>query len=154
MWFLLLISQRNPTCCFTFSQWPVMGILPDTQNCKLRMRRECRERFRGVSDPDMHHGACVTHVLWCMPGSLISGFFKVCGEENVPGIPGECATSNFTYLANGYGWVFLKTAVRVTCYAHQGLTMKYFETAVYPYTAHLKYCYLLEYSAFSNVLLT
>ena len=27
-----------------------------------------------VSDPDMHYGTCVTHVPWCMPGSLISGF--------------------------------------------------------------------------------
>ena len=27
-----------------------------------------------VSDPDMHHGTCVTHVPWSMPGSLISGF--------------------------------------------------------------------------------
>ena len=27
-----------------------------------------------VSDPDMHHGTCVTHVSWCMSGSLISGF--------------------------------------------------------------------------------
>ena len=26
------------------------------------------------SDPDMHHGTCVTHVPWCMPGSLPSGF--------------------------------------------------------------------------------
>ena len=25
-----------------------------------------------VSDPDVHHGTCVTHVPWCMPGSLIS----------------------------------------------------------------------------------
>ena len=23
-----------------------------------------------VSDPGMHHGMCVTHVPWCMPGSL------------------------------------------------------------------------------------
>ena len=28
----------------------------------------------GISDPDMHHGTCVTHVLWCMPGSLTSSF--------------------------------------------------------------------------------
>ena len=28
-----------------------------------------------ASDPDMHHGTCVTHVPWCMPGSLTSGFF-------------------------------------------------------------------------------
>ena len=27
-----------------------------------------------ISDPDMHHGTCVTHVPWCMLGSLISGF--------------------------------------------------------------------------------
>ena len=27
-----------------------------------------------VSDPDMHHGTCVTHVPWCMPESLTSGF--------------------------------------------------------------------------------
>ena len=41
------------------------------------MRWECRERFprhRGLSDPDMHLGTCVTHVPWCMPGSLNSGF--------------------------------------------------------------------------------
>ena len=27
-----------------------------------------------VSNLDMHHGTCVTHVPWCMPGSLTSGF--------------------------------------------------------------------------------
>ena len=27
-----------------------------------------------VSYPDMHHGTCVTHVPWCMPGSLTSRF--------------------------------------------------------------------------------
>ena len=27
-----------------------------------------------VSDPDMHHGTCVTQVPWCMPGTLTSGF--------------------------------------------------------------------------------
>ena len=26
-----------------------------------------------VSDPSMHHGTCVTHVLWCMSGSLTRG---------------------------------------------------------------------------------
>ena len=51
-----------------------MDLLPDKQNCGLRMRRECRERFphhwlhrkQLVSDPGMHHGTCITHVLWCM----------------------------------------------------------------------------------------
>ena len=81
-----------------------MGLLPDTQNCGLRMRRECRERFPRhrllrkppVSDPGMHHGSCVTHVPWCMSGLLTCG-----GGENVPDIPGACATRNFTYLARG-----------------------------------------------------
>ena len=27
-----------------------------------------------VSDPDMHHGTCVTHGPWCMPRSLTRGF--------------------------------------------------------------------------------
>ena len=49
-----------------------------------------------VSDPDMHHGTCVTHVPWCMSGSLTRG-----GGENVPGISGACTNLNFTYLARG-----------------------------------------------------
>ena len=48
-----------------------------------------RRRFQRkpvVSDPGMHHGTCVTHVPWCMSGSL------TCGDgENVPGITGACA---------------------------------------------------------------
>ena len=52
------------------------------------MRWECRERFPRhrlqrkplVSDPGMHHGTCVTHVPWCMSGSLTRD-----GGENVPG---------------------------------------------------------------------
>ena len=85
-------------------QWASYQLLPDMQNCGLCMRRECRERFPRhrlqskplVSDPGMHHGTCVTHVPWCMSGSLTRG-----GGENVPGIPGACATRNFTYLARG-----------------------------------------------------
>ena len=49
-----------------------------------------------VSDPGVHQGTCVTHVPWCMSGSLTRG-----GGENVPGIPGVCVTHNFTYLVRG-----------------------------------------------------
>ena len=46
----------------------------------------------------MHHGTCVAHVLWCIPGSLSSGFlWSSCGEF-IPGIPGACATRNLAYL--------------------------------------------------------
>ena len=38
----------------------------------------------------------VTHVPWCMSGSLTCG-----GGENVPGIRGACATRNFMYLQRG-----------------------------------------------------
>ena len=58
--------------------------------------RHRHQRKPLVSDPDMHHGTCVTHVPWCMSGSLTRG-----GGENVPGIPGACANLNFTYLARG-----------------------------------------------------
>ena len=49
-----------------------------------------------ISNHGTHHGTCVTHVPWCMSGSLIRG-----GRENIPDIPGACATRNFTYLARG-----------------------------------------------------
>ena len=48
-------------------------------------RRRCHRKPL-VSDPGMHHGTCVTHVPWCMSGSL------TCGDgENVPSIPDACA---------------------------------------------------------------
>ena len=36
----------------------------------------------------MHHGTWVTHVPWCMSGSLTCG-----GGDNVPGIPGACTSA-------------------------------------------------------------
>ena len=58
------------------SRWPRAGnVFP--------IRRLQRKPL--VSDHGMHHGTCVTHVPWCMSGSLTCG-----GGENVPGIPGAC----------------------------------------------------------------
>ena len=54
-----------------------------------------------VSDPDMHHGMCVTHVPWYMPGSLTSGSLWSVAGKNIPGISGACATRNCTYLVRG-----------------------------------------------------
>ena len=90
-----------------------MGLLPDTYNCRLRMRRECRERLPRyqlqkkplVNDPGMHCGTCAMHVPWCMSGSLTRG-----GGENVPGIPGACAmvgmASQITSLTIVYSIVY------------------------------------------------
>ena len=102
-----------------------MGLLPDTQNYGLRMRRECWERFPRhwlqrkplVSDPGMHHGTCVTHVPWCMSGSLTRG-----DGENVPGIPGACATHNLAYLVRG-PWQILVLDVLYGLYCKHRLTI-------------------------------
>ena len=60
-----------------------------------------RRRFQRkplVSDPDMHHGTCVTHVPWCTSGSL------TCGDgENVPGIPGACAPAILRIWQEAHG---------------------------------------------------
>ena len=66
----MLISHDRPTYKYTS-----MGLFP-----RLRMRRECRERFPLhrlqrkplVSDPGMHHGTCVTHVGWRL-GMMLLG---------------------------------------------------------------------------------
>ena len=52
-----------------------------------------------ASEPGMHHGTCVTHVPWCMSGSLTR-----VGGGNVSGIPGACETRNFAYMARGPLW--------------------------------------------------
>ena len=54
-----------------------------------------------VSDPGMHHGTCVTHVPWCMPGSLTSAFLWIRWRGKRPDIPGACAIRKFTYLVRG-----------------------------------------------------
>ena len=59
-----------------------------------------------VSDPGMPHDTCVTNVPWCMSGSLTRG-----GVENVPGIPGACATRNLEYLARG-PWLLILRPLR------------------------------------------
>ena len=60
-----------------------------------------RRRFQRkplVSDPGMHHGTCVTHVPWCMSGSL------TCGDgENVPSIPGACALAILRIWQEAHG---------------------------------------------------
>ena len=70
-----------------------MGLLRVTQNFGLHMRRKWRERFPRhklqriplVSYPGMHHGMWMTHVPWCMSGSLTHG-----GAENIPGMHSRC----------------------------------------------------------------
>ena len=78
-----------------------MGLLPDTQHCGLRMRRECRGRFPchcGLALP-----ICITARArrTCRDAcqdrwQVVS--FEVVGGDNVPG---ACATRNLMYLVRG-----------------------------------------------------
>ena len=69
-------------------------ILSDSSWASYQIRKiagsACTGNAGNISPP----GRCVTHVPWCMSGSLTRA-----GEENVPSIPGAYATHNFTYLA-------------------------------------------------------
>ena len=57
-----------------------------------------------VSDPDIHHGTCVTHVTWCMPGSLISGLLW----RRWRGKRYRHFWRNFAYLSRGPCWTSIK----------------------------------------------
>ena len=78
------------------------GLIPDTWHYGLCMRRECRERIprhSGLAIP-----TCITASAWRICRDVcrdryLAVSFDVGGGENVPGIPGACATRNFTYLA-------------------------------------------------------
>ena len=93
------------------------GLLTVYVKLRMRMYRACRERLprhrrkrkpllwrasRNARDRYLTRSAlasyqiAATHVPWCVPGSLTHS-----GGESVPGIPGACATSNFTYLMRG-----------------------------------------------------
>ena len=54
-----------------------------------------------VSDLDMHHGTCVTHVPWCMPGSLAGDFLWSRWRGKRSRHSRRMRTCNFTYLVRG-----------------------------------------------------
>ena len=58
-----------------------------------------------LSNPDMYHGTCVTQrdARAVMHAGIANSRFPLnsAAGGNVPGIPGACATRNFTYLVRG-----------------------------------------------------
>ena len=54
-----------------------------------------------VNNSDMHHGTWVTHVPWCMSGSLTCGFLWSRWRGTRSRHSGACSTHNFTYLVRG-----------------------------------------------------
>ena len=98
-----------------------MSLLPDTQNCGLRMHRECRERF--PRHRELVIPTCITARAWrtcrdaCRDQQL-AVLLEIGGEENVPGIPGACAARNFPYLVRGpwrsiFTWPLLDGAFKM-----------------------------------------
>ena len=86
-----ILNSSSWKACMTFHTWASYQIrkiagCACAGNAGNVFPRRRFQRKPQVSDPDMHHGTCVTHVPWCMSGS------RTCGDgENVPGIPGACA---------------------------------------------------------------
>ena len=81
----------------------VVGLLPDTQSCGLRMRREFRERFP-ATDFKGHRGLAIRHPSRHVRHAravIYVGIANPRWRKNVPCIPGACATLNFTYLVRG-----------------------------------------------------
>ena len=88
-----------------------MGLLPDTYDCGLCMRRERFPRHLGLAIP-----TCFTARVYrtcrdaCHDRELVVSF-DIGGGENVPGIPLACTTRNFTYLvgASWHLWLLVVT---------------------------------------------
>ena len=56
----------------------------------------CARNPPRVSDPDMHHGTCMTYVPLCVPRSLTSGFLLNRWRGKRSHNPSACANLNFT----------------------------------------------------------
>ena len=80
-----------------------MGLLPDTYNCGLRMRRECFPRHRGLAIPTCITACASRTCRDACRDRLLAVPFEVGGGETIPGIlvPDVCATPNYTYPARG-----------------------------------------------------
>ena len=84
-----------------------------------------------VTDPDMHHGTCVTHVPWCMRGLLTSCFrWSRWREKAFQAFPAHAhPVRNFTYLVRGpclqvlYGFVSSTFHFQVT----SGIRIKWYQ---------------------------
>ena len=96
------IATRWPGCLLdkdhaTASGWgQSFADVIEWVSCQIRKTAgcECTGNAGNVFPATDFKGNRVTQVPWCMSVSLTHG-----GGENVPGIPGACASRNFSYLA-------------------------------------------------------
>ena len=81
-----------------------MGLLPDTQNCGCACAGNAGNVFPVTAGKRSRHASRhVRHARAVMHAGIANWRFpfKSAAGENVPGIPGACATRNFAYLARG-----------------------------------------------------
>ena len=70
------------------------------------------------SDPDMYHGTFLTHVSWCMPGSLASSFLlKLAAGKKFPAFPAHAqpAILRIWLVAYGLELILAMIAAYVCC---------------------------------------
>ena len=85
-----ILAKRCDKLTHAKAHWKVMHLINhfltirshSTSWAYYQIRKIAPQR---VSDPDIHHGTCVTYVPWCMPGSLTSGFLWSHRRESIPG---------------------------------------------------------------------
>ena len=81
-----------------------MGLLPDTQNCECACAGNAGNVFPVTAGKRSRHASWhVRHARAVMHAGIANLRIplKSAAGENVPGIPGACATCKFTYLVRG-----------------------------------------------------
>ena len=95
-----------------------MSLLPDIRKivgCECSVNGPFSPPPR-VNDPNMHHGTCVTHVPWYMPGSLTNGFlWSRWREETFPELQAQVQHAIFTYPVRGPWRTYLSIWPIQTC---------------------------------------
>ena len=92
---------RSSTCRLPML---TMGLLPDTQNCGCACAGNAGNVFPVTAGKRSRHASRhVRHARAVMHAGIANYRFPLISTagENVPGIPGACATCNFTYLVRG-----------------------------------------------------
>ena len=101
-----MFSQVWDEITYTFPIFDgcTMGLLPDTQNCGCACAGNAGNVFPVTAGKRSRHASRhVRHARAVMHAGIANYRFplKSAAGDNVPGIPGACATCNFTYLVRG-----------------------------------------------------
>ena len=132
-WQLVVWMDHLPPVSWAFYQIRKIAGCACAGNAGNVFPRRWFQRKLLVSDHGMHHGTCVTHVPWCMSGSL------TCGDgENVPGIPGACAPAILRIWQEAHSHLF--------DFLSLGLNTNWYVNLVYWRRILYRFCFI--YSCF------